>query len=134
MWRLKWPRKRLLDDTLTEYTTHIVPYGLGDATHRVILTVHLPSGRVSEKHYDTTGYLKKYIHSSSIADQHIEYLCAQDNELREYIKVAESMQKTHDATVVNNLYWHRASIRCIKSMLLFVVIWGVVWGLAKLIT
>lgn len=65
---------------------------------KMTLVVHLPSRRVSEKYYDSTGTLKYYIHSSPIAGEHIEYLCARDSKLAYNIRVAEEAIHIHQVS------------------------------------
>lgn len=95
MWKPKWLRKQV--NLPVEYTTHIISYTLNhkDDNTTVTLTVHLPSKRVSEKYYNETGTLKRYVHSSPMANEHIEYLCSRDNKLAYNIGVSESMKRHH---------------------------------------
>ena len=136
MWKPKWLRKkRRYIDPPTEFVTHIIRFDLlnNDDSSKVSLTLHLPSKRISESHYDTMGVLKKYIHTSLTADQHIEYLCAHDNKLSHTIKVSQSMKENHDTITSNRRRANSMSRRFTICILAFLLGWPAIWGLAELI-
>ena len=136
MWKPKWFRKkRPYFDIPTEFVTHVIRYDLvnNDDNSKVALTLHLPSKRVSESHYDTTGTLKKYVHTSLIADQHIEYLCAHDPKLRQTIITSQSMKENHDTITANRRRANSMTKRFTTCMLILFLGWTVIWGLVELI-
>lgn len=136
MWKPRWLRNKNLPNIPTEFTTHVARYELDhDDGHKVILTVHLPSRRVSESHYDSRGILKKYICKSPTAEQHIEYLCANDSsgQLRRAIQTAESIQQTNELVIKNIQDRARTSATLIKIMLIGVAMWLTGWGFIELI-
>jgi len=86
MWKPKWLRKQ--PKLIFENVAHIIQYDIitGQGDTKLVLTVHLPSKRVSEKYYNEAGTLVKYIAQSSTAGERIEYLCGQDDKLSGFIK------------------------------------------------
>lgn len=102
MWLLKWFRKSPMNLT-SEYTTYMGIYEMTNLQNntKVVITIHLPSKRVSEKHFNTAGVLTNYIHNSPAADQHIEYICAQDNKLALAIEKAQLMWAQRNKSIKN---------------------------------
>jgi len=127
MWKPKWLRKR--PNLKTENVSYIHQYALHhehDGTS-VILTVHLPSKRVSEKYYDSSGNLKKYIHSSAVSDEHISFLCGKDSKLIDLIEEVNSTNTPakHNSNIVQRMvgtsnYFHMA----LMVVLTILISWG----------
>lgn len=92
MIRWPWRSNRQYSDVLKEFdveaTSYVIPYVFKDS--RMKLVVHLPSMRVSERHYDKFGNLIKYCHNSAMSAEHISNICKQDPSLQEYISVAKA--------------------------------------------
>lgn len=131
MWKPKRFHKRL-HQWPTEFTTHVLRYDL-DNKHNgttVSLTVHLPSKRVSESYYDASGVLKRYVHTSSMADQHIKYLRAHDARLTPIINTSNSMKRAHDLYIE-----HKKRMQWFTRMCIFGGITGgsilIMWLFAK---
>jgi len=86
-WRSNRQHSKVLGEFDVEATSQIITYVFKES--RMKLTVHLPSMRVSERHYDEFGNLIKYYHNSAMSTEHISNICKQDPSLQEYINVAK---------------------------------------------
>lgn len=87
-WRSNRQHSKVLGEFDVEETSYIIPYIFKES--KMKLTVHLPSMRVSERHYDEFGNLIKYCHHSAMSTEHISNICRQDPSLQEYINVAKA--------------------------------------------
>ncbi len=126
MWKPRRFRKQ--PQLLTEYTSHIFRYELEHPQDKIkmILTVHLPSKRVSESHYDMAGILKSYVHSSPIADEHIAYLCSRDKRLDGFIKKASEAKVQYDSTIANRKEIYQIFWTFIKYTFIALGIWVII--------
>jgi len=86
-WRSNRQHSKVLGEFDVEETSYIIPYVFKES--RMKLIVHLPSMRVSERHYDEFGNLIKYYHNTTMSTEHISNICKQDPSLQKYINVAK---------------------------------------------
>ena len=127
MWKLKWFQRKQ-PNLKVENVNHIAIYDLihDQKGTKVILAVHLPSKRVSEKHYNEAGTIVKYIAQSPMADEHIRYLCAQDTGLSKIMKNAEERAKSiernkHIRRKGYKIVWNVIGITCIIIYIILLI-------------
>ena len=127
MWIPKWLHKQ--HKSTTEDVVLILDYHINHAlmvTYRstyktlgaMTLTLHLPSKRVSEKHFDKEGKIIQYIHNSPQADEHIKFLCANDINLAEIIET-----ETAANTKSPYQWWSTNRFHILLGIIIFIIIY-----------
>lgn len=124
MWKPKWFSKGL-----NLPVENVVYIGVYTFTHpyshhkQMTLTIHLPSMRVSEKHYDSSGKLERYIHNSPDAEQHIAYLRSQDSKLVIAMKDIDTKTKLFKKTSTFKKVCHCISIASLIILIFYLIGW-----------
>lgn len=74
-----------------------------------LLTIHLPSKRVSERRYDPNGKLIQYVHHSPSADEYLDYLPKYDNKLANALKTVNGNEN-------RKYHWLNFIIKAVKKV------------------